>query len=265
MGDVTTTMLWVGGQVTALKLMQTLWLPCCINLALPLAVVAFQMRGQAVQAPPAAGPGDAVSGLEQRFILLVALGLLLLVPVFHGLTGLPPFMGMLLALGLLWLLADAMHRGKAPLLQQRLTLEQALHRIDLASVAFFTGILLAVAVLEHTHILAQWAQGLTQALGRQDAVVMVMGLVSAVVDNVPLLAAAMGMYPLAQNPSDTCLWHCLAYCTGTGGSMLISGSAAGVAVMGLERIPFGWYARRVGSLAVLGYLAGAGVLLWLPR
>jgi len=180
-----------------------------------------------------------------------------LVPVFKTVTHLPPFMGILFGLGILWLVGDLVHRQEEDLRKQRLTLARALTRIDMSSIVFFIGILLSVAVLEHTHILSSIAQWLDKTVGRQDVIVMLIGLVSAVVDNVPLVAASMGMYSLEQYPPDSFLWEFMAYCAGTGGSILIIGSAAGVAAMGLEKIDFIWYVRKISGLALIGYLAGA--------
>ena len=157
----------------------------------------------------------------------------------------------------LWLVGDLIHRHKEDEYKQQLTLAHALSTIDMSSLVFFVGILLAVATLEHTHILASLAQWLDQKIGRLDVIVVVIGLVSAIVDNVPLVAAAMGMYDMAKYPTDHFLWEFLAYCAGTGGSILIIGSAAGVAAMGLEKITFFWYVRRISGLALIGYLAGA--------
>eukprot|EP01041_Mallomonas_annulata_P017928 gene17928-36613_t len=166
-------------------------------------------------------------------------------------------MGILLGLGLLWLVGDLVHRKEEDLRKQRLTLARALTRIDMSSIVFFIGILLSVAVLEHAHVLSSIAHWLDTTVGRQDLIVLLIGLVSAVVDNVPLVAASMGMYSLAQYPTDSFLWEFLAYCAGTGGSILIIGSAAGVAAMGLEKIDFLWYVRKISGLALLGYIAGA--------
>jgi Na+/H+ antiporter NhaD/arsenite permease-like protein len=172
-------------------------------------------------------------------------------------THLPPFLGILFGLGLLWLVGDLVHRKKEDEDKEHLTLVRALTRIDMSSIVFFIGILLSVATLEHTHILSSIAQWLDLHVGRQDVIVMLIGLVSAVVDNVPLVAAAMGMYSLDQYPTDSFLWEFMAYCAGTGGSILIIGSAAGVAAMGLEKIDFIWYLRKISALALIGYLAGA--------
>jgi Na+/H+ antiporter NhaD/arsenite permease-like protein len=166
-------------------------------------------------------------------------------------------MGVLFGLGMLWFVGDALHRAKEDEDKVHLTLTHALTRIDMPSILFFVGILLSVATLEHTHILSDLARWLDQAVGRQDVIVMIIGVVSAIVDNVPLVAASMGMYSLEQYPSDSFLWEFLAYCAGTGGSILIIGSAAGVAAMGLEKIDFVWYVKKISGLALLGYFAGA--------
>jgi Na+/H+ antiporter NhaD/arsenite permease-like protein len=166
-------------------------------------------------------------------------------------------MGILFGLGILWLVGDLVHRHKEDEFKQHLTLVHALSRIDMSSIVFFLGILLAVATLEHTHILSSLAQWLDQPVGRQDIIVLIIGLVSAIVDNVPLVAASMGMYSLDAVPdADHFLWEFLAYCAGTGGSILIIGSAAGVAAMGLEKIHFFWYVKKISGLALIGYFAG---------
>jgi Na+/H+ antiporter NhaD/arsenite permease-like protein len=187
----------------------------------------------------------------------LGLGALISVPVFKTVTGLPPFMGILFGLGIIWLIGDLMHHKKEEDKKHTLTLVHALSKIDMSSIIFFIGILLAVATLEHTHILSAIAQWLDSTVGNQAYIVILIGLVSAVVDNVPLVAASMGMYSLEQYPTDSFLWEFIAYCAGTGGSILIIGSAAGVAAMGLEKIDFFWYVKRISWLALIGYLAGA--------
>jgi Na+/H+ antiporter NhaD/arsenite permease-like protein len=179
------------------------------------------------------------------------------VPAFKTITHLPPFLGILFGLGLLWLVGDLMHREKSDDDKERFTLVSALTRIDMSSILFFVGILLAVASLEHAHILTAVAQWLNDVVGRLDVIVILIGLVSAVVDNVPLVAASMGMYSLDQYPTDSFLWEFMAYCAGTGGSILIIGSAAGGAAMGLEKIDFLWYMKKISLLALLGYFGGA--------
>jgi NhaD family Na+/H+ antiporter len=257
-GDVTTTMLWIGGQITALEIMHSLLLPSIVNLLVPLLVLTWLLRGQSVQAPESHTPiGGRTSLFERNLMFFLGLGVLVAVPAFKTLTHLPPFMGVLLGLGLLWAVGDMLHQHKTAEERNHLDLSTALTRIDLASIVFFIGILLAVATLEHTHILSALAAWLDQTIGRQDLIVMLIGIFSAVVDNVPLVAASMGMYSLSQYPTDSFLWEFLAYCAGTGGSILIIGSAAGVAAMGIEKIDFMWYLRRISWLAVLGYVAGA--------
>ena len=263
-GDVTTTMLWIGGQVTTLAIMQGVFLASMVNLLVPLAAVAWRLGARPVVSPARQTAADGAlptTSAERATMLVLGLGVLVLVPVFKAATHLPPFLGILLGLGVLWLVGDLMHRNKSQDDKQHLTLVRALGRIDMASIVFFIGILLAVAVLEHSHILPALAAWLDQTVGRLDLIVVLIGLASAVVDNVPLVAASMGMYDLAQYPTDSFLWEFMAYCAGTGGSILIIGSAAGVAVMGLERIDFLWYARRISLLALLGYLGGAAVYL----
>jgi len=259
-GDVTTTMLWIGGQITALPIMKGLFVPALVSLLVPLAVLSWRLRGQAVKAPAridTEGSGGT-SAFERQLMFGLGLGILMAVPAFKAFTGLPPFMGILLGLGVLWLVGDLVHRHKDDEAKTHLTLVSALQRIDMSAVLFFVGILLAVATLEHAGLLADLAQWLEQVVGRQDLIVLLIGLVSAVVDNVPLVAAAMGMYSLQQFPADSFLWAFLAYCAGTGGSILIIGSAAGVAAMGLEKIDFFWYVRKISPWALMGYLAGAG-------
>ena len=254
-GDVTTTMLWIGGQVTAWGIVQTLLLPSLLAALVPLALTAWTLRGQAVRTPQ---PDTASAQNHYSALMLtLGLGLLLLVPVFKTVTGLPPFMGMLLGLGLLWWVGDWLHQHEADEDKAHLSLAHSLSRIDMASITFFMGILLAVAVLEHAHILGHLAQWLNDTVGRMDVIVVLIGLASAVVDNVPLVAASMGMYSLAEHPPDSFLWEFIAYCAGTGGSVLVIGSAAGVAAMGLEKMDFFWYVKRISGLALAGYFAGA--------
>jgi Na+/H+ antiporter NhaD/arsenite permease-like protein len=257
-GDVTTTMLWIGGQITPLAIVQGVLLPSLVSLLLPLALCAWQLRGRTVSAAVATPERTPTTpAFERNLMFLLGLGVLAAVPVFKTLTHLPPFLGILFGLGVLWLAGDLVHRDKDDVLKQRFTLVHALSKIDMGSLVFFIGILLAVATLEHTHLLASLAGWLDAHVGRQDVIVLLIGLISAIVDNVPLVAAAMGMYDLANYPPNHFLWEFLAYCAGTGGSILIIGSAAGVAAMGLEKIQFFWYVRKISGLALTGYLAGA--------
>ncbi len=261
-GDVTTTMLWIGGQITTVEIMKGLLLPSLVNLVIPLLIVS-RMLGQRPVIAPSRQDEDSphTNPFERNVMFFMGLGILVLVPVFKTVTHLPPFMGILFGLGILWLVGELVHRQKPDDTKEHLTLVSALGRIDMSSIMFFVGILLSVATLEHAHILSSLAAWLDQAVGRQDVIVLLIGLASAVVDNVPLVAASMGMYDLAQYPTDSFLWEFMAYCAGTGGSILIIGSAAGVAAMGLEKIDFVWYARKFSVLALAGYAAGAGVYL----
>ena len=262
-GDVTTTMLWIGGQITALEIMKGVFVASIVSLLVPLAAMAYVVRGREVLAPTRVEHADLTTtpACERNLMFFLGLGILVAVPVFKALTHLPPFMGILLGLGLLWLVGDLVHKDKADEAKAHLTLVSALTRIDMSAVLFFVGILLSVATLEHTHVLSSLAQWFDQSVGRQDVIVMIIGLVSAVVDNVPLVAASMGMYSLAQYPPDSFLWEFLAYCAGTGGSILIIGSAAGVAAMGLEKIDFVWYVKKISVWALLGYFAGAALYI----
>jgi Na+/H+ antiporter NhaD/arsenite permease-like protein len=263
-GDVTTTMLWIGGQITALEIMKGLFFPSLVNLLVPLVVTSFMLKGQPVLPPvvPTNQPAIPVtSAFERNLMFFLGLGVLVAVPAFKTWTHLPPFMGVLFGLGILWLVGDLVHREKTDDEKLQLSLTHALTRIDMPSIVFFVGILLSVATLEHTHVLSDLATWLDQVVGRQDAIVMMIGVVSAIVDNVPLVAASMGMYSLTQYPPDSFLWEFLAYCAGTGGSILVIGSAAGVAAMGLERMDFVWYVKKISGLALIGYFAGAAVYI----
>jgi len=260
-GDVTTTMLWIGGQISPLKIMGGVFLPSLLNLLVPLAFISFSLKGKTIAPPPKEDGLQGVDPFERNVMFYLGLGVLIAVPAFKTVTHLPPFMGVLLGLGIVWLVGEIVHRDKDEHVRGPLTLANALTRIDMGSIVFFLGILLAVACLEHAGLLSMLAKWLDTAIGRQDIIVIVLGLLSAVIDNVPLVAATMGMYDLAHYPADSFLWEFIASCAGTGGSILIIGSAAGVAAMGLERIEFLWYARRIAVPALAGYLAGAVVYI----
>ena len=253
-------MLWIGGQITSLNIMTSVFVPSVVCLLVPLAVTAYILRGRPVVSPEhiEMDHGLKTSEAERNTMFFLGLGVLIAVPAFKTVTHLPPFLGILFGLGIVWLVGDIIHRRKSDEYKQHLTLAHALSKIDMSSLVFFIGILLAVATLEHTHILSDLAARLDHDIGRLDLIVLIIGLVSAIVDNVPLVAAAMGMYDLTTYPTDHFLWEFLAYCAGTGGSILIIGSAAGVAAMGLEKIDFIWYVKKISGLALIGYLAGAG-------
>jgi Na+/H+ antiporter NhaD/arsenite permease-like protein len=255
-GDVTTTMLWIGGCVSAGRIMQTLLVPSLIAVLVPLVWFSGRIKKGTVAAAENAASAPSVGA---RRVFFLGMGALVFVPVFKTVTGLPPFVGILLGLGLMWLLTDLIH----PPAREHLKTSRALGRIDLASVLFFLGILLAVSALQAAGILGQLAGWMDRAWGNKDLIATMLGLASAIVDNVPLTAATMGMYDLAQYPMDSKLWELLAFAVGTGGSILIIGSAAGVVVMGMARIDFFWYLRRVSLPALAGYLAGVGAYLLL--
>jgi Na+/H+ antiporter NhaD/arsenite permease-like protein len=265
MGDVTTTMLWIGGQVTSLAIVTRLIVPSLVNMLVPLAIVAYGVRGRPILAPERSAEPMAAEYVTTPFErnLMFALGLaaLLAVPVFKAVTHLPPFLGILFGLGLLWAVGDRIHHEKPHMERRRVTIAHALTRIDMSAITFFIGILLAVATLEHGGILRSLALWLDATIGRLDVIVVAFGLLSAIIDNVPMVAAAMGMYDMGTHPTDSFLWEFMAYCAGTGGSILIIGSAAGVAAMGVEKIGFVWYLRRFGALALGGYFAGAAVYI----
>ncbi|MDA8414730.1 MAG: sodium:proton antiporter NhaD [Desulfobacteraceae bacterium] len=258
-GDVTTTMLWIGGQITSLAIMKGVFIASLINMIVPLAITSWFLRGRQVVGPirlSEHGHRDRTTPFEQNLMFAMGLGILVCVPIFKTVTHLPPFMGILFGLGILWLVGELLHSKKEDEAKEHLTLVRALKQIDMSSIVFFIGILLAVATLEHTHILTNLAGWLNKTVGREDVIVTIIGMVSAIVDNVPLVAASMGMYNMAQYPPDSFLWEFMAYCAGTGGSILIIGSAAGVAAMGLEKIHFFWYVKRISGLALIGYFGG---------
>lgn len=261
-GDVTTTMLWIGGQITTAAIMKSLLLPSLVCTLIPLTIAAMMMKGNVV--PPdglRSGAAPGTTSFEKKLMFFMGMGSLMFVPVFKAVTHLPPYLGILLALGVLWLVGELLHRNKSEEEKDYLTLTKALRRIDMASVVFFIGILLAVATMSANGQLPSLATWLGEHIPSQSIIVLLIGLASAVVDNIPLVAATMGMYSMTEFPPDSFIWEFLAYCAGTGGSILIIGSAAGVAAMGLEKIHFFWYAKRIGPLAALGYFAGAGVYL----
>ncbi len=259
-GDVTTTMLWIGGQITTLNIIHSLILPSLICLLVPLLFLSVTLRGRHITTPETRENGHDfdISVAQRNLIFCVGMGGLLFVPVFKTLTHLPPFMGMMLSLSVLWIISELMHRhNRDEVMDAGLHIVTILKRIDSASVLFFLGILLAVAALQATGLLASLAAGLDATVGNIDLIIFLIGLLSAVVDNVPLVAAAMGMYDMAVYPTDHPMWEFLAYAAGTGGSCLIIGSAAGVAAMGMERINFFWYMKVMTPLALMGYVAGA--------
>ncbi|MDV3307374.1 MAG: sodium:proton antiporter NhaD [Cyclobacteriaceae bacterium] len=254
-GDVTTTMLWIGGQVSTSAIVTSLFIPSLICLLVPVLFLGFRLKGKNLKAADSIHPTTEVKG--GRLMLFLGVGALISVPVFKTVTHLPPYLGMLFGLGILWVVSEVLHPELDDVAKRNYTVAGALSRVDVPSVLFFLGILLAVGSLESMQVLNQFAAYLDRTLGDQRIIITLIGVLSAIVDNVPLVAASMGMYSLDTYPMDHMIWEYLAYCAGTGGSILIIGSAAGVAVMGMEKVDFIWYLKRISFLALLGYLGGA--------
>ncbi|XP_058215659.1 sodium/proton antiporter 1-like isoform X2 [Rhododendron vialii] len=258
-GDVTTTVLWTHGQISTLPTMKALIVPSVVSLAVPLALLSLtsEVNGTVLDSPNVLSSEQmAPRGL---LVFSVGIGVVVFVPVFKALTGLPPFMGMLLGLGVLWILTDAIHYGESD--RQKLKVPQALSRIDTQGALFFLGILLSVSSLEAAGILRELANYLNAHIPNIELIASAIGVVSAIIDNVPLVAATMGMYDLSSFPQDSEFWQLVAYCASTGGSMLIIGSAAGVAFMGMENVDFCWYLWKVSGVAFVGYAAGIAAYL----
>jgi len=257
-GDVTTTMLWIGGQITTWNIIKVLLFPSLVSLLVPLIFLSFILKGK-IERPvnEMIKQEKTLPEKQQLFVLILGIIILIMVPVFKTLTHLPPYMGILLGLGILWLFTEIIHSKKDEDDKHFLSVVYALRKIDTPSILFFLGILLSIAALQSSGILTGLAQWSSDHLQNESIKVMMIGLLSSIVDNVPLVAAAQGMYDLAQYPTNHFFWEFLAYCTGTGGSILIIGSAAGVAAMGMEKINFFWYLKKISWIALLGYFSGA--------
>ena len=262
-GDVTTIMLWIGGQVTTANIIMKLFLPSLLTMVIPLILLSFTMKGNAVR-PKIEGDDKSITTPKQQATLLImGISALLFVPVFKTYTQLPPYLGMLFGLSIIWITTELMHKEvKQKVPGFKLTVNEVLRSVDIPTIFFFLGILSAVAALESAGHLDLLAHSLKEAGLGVYAVSTIIGLLSSVVDNVPLVAASMGMYPIdpfhVQFMQDGIFWELIAYTAGTGGSILIIGSAAGVAAMGLEKIDFIWYMKKITLLAMLGYFAGIG-------
>jgi Na+/H+ antiporter NhaD/arsenite permease-like protein len=259
-GDVTTTMLWIGHQITPANIIIKTFIPSVICFIVPAFIISKQMKGVLEWSEPVKEKFFS-SGSERKIVFIIGLCCLLFIPIFQSITGLPPYMGIIFGLGLMWVLTEMVHSGKDEAEKGLLSVNHALRKIDTPSILFFLGILLAVSALQSTGILTSLAVYLDKSIGNISVITIIIGFLSAIVDNVPLVAAAQGMYSLDQYPTDHYFWEFLAYCSGTGGSILIIGSAAGVAAMGMEKIQFGWYLKKIAWLALIGYLAGAAVFL----
>lgn len=276
-GDVTTIMLWIGGQVSASKIIMETFIPSLISMLVPLAAITLTMKGNVER--PATSETNAtysVSKKQSLLTLIMGVGLLLFVPIFKTITHLPPYLGILFGLGVMWVTTEIMHRN-SPVNYSKLSVNTIIQRVDTPSVLFFLGILMAVQCLNEAGHLNLLSKALDENIGNPYAINLIIGVLSSIIDNVPLVAASMGMYPIADaaqvlaDPSlhffaqDGAFWEGLAYCAGTGGSLLIIGSAAGVAVMGMEKIDFIWYLKKITLWALLGYLSGAGTFYLLSR
>ncbi len=267
-GDVTTIMLWIGEQVTAANIAVNVIVPSLVSMLVPLVILSFKLKGEVQRPAIEAGTNGLTTEFERGAMLILGISGLLFVPVFKGVTYLPPYMGMLLSLGIIWVVSELMHKDKPDEIRHRLRVTAVLKKVDAPTVLFFLGILSAVAALQSAGHLNLLSQFLDEKLGNVYLIDLAVGVLSSVVDNVPLVAGAMGMYPIADPGAtgylanfvqDGVFWDFLAYTAGTGGSILIIGSAAGVAAMGLEKIDFIWYMKKISLLAIAGYISGAAV------
>jgi Na+/H+ antiporter NhaD/arsenite permease-like protein len=260
MGDVTTTMLWIGGQISAFGIVKSTIVPSIVCMFVPLIYLNFTLKGDLGSHQPKAGSAvhQVASG---NLMLVLGIGALVSVPIFKTVTHLPPYLGMMLGLGVLWVVSEIINPDLDESVKKHYTAASALNKIDMPSVLFFLGILLAVGALQSMSTLGNFAEYLNRTVGDTRIIVTLIGVLSAIVDNVPLVAASMGMYSMETYPMDHLIWEYLAYCAGTGGSMLVIGSAAGVAAMGMEKIEFIWYLKKISLLAAMGYLGGAMVYL----
>lgn len=273
-GDVTTIMLWNKGLITAAGVISEIFIPSLLSMVIPAFILQYSLKGELVVPEVSGDNNEAVSDFsegQRKAVFWLGVGGLMFVPVFKSITHLPPFVGILLVLGVVWTTTEVfyrhLHRGHdREGLQKRVT--NLLSRVDMSTILFFLGILMAVACLETVGVLTMLGKGLNVAFdGNHYAVTGIIGVLSSIVDNVPLVAGCMGMYPVAPTGDmavDGIFWQLLAYCAGVGGSMLIIGSAAGVVVMGLEKITFGWYMKKISWIALVGYLAGI-FSYWLIR
>lgn len=262
-GDVTTTMLWIGGQITAQSIIINTFVPSLVCMIIPAALISRGMKGKLSLSPGKAeqNVNFNTNAFERNLVFWLGIASLLFVPVFKTITHLPPYMGILFGLGVMWIITEIIHSERDDLEKGLLSVNHALRKIDTPSVLFFLGILLSIGALQATGVLGSLATVLDEQVGNITLITLIIGMLSAIVDNVPLVAAAQGMYTLDDFPSGHYFWEFLAYCAGTGGSALIIGSAAGVAAMGIEKIEFFWYVKKISLLAIIGYFAGAAVFI----
>lgn len=274
-GDVTTIMLWNKGVITALGVISEILIPSVVSMVVPAFIMQYMLKGDLANNDEAASADNTAvhhfSDTQRKIVFVVGVGGLMFVPVFKSLTHLPPFVGILLVLSALWIVTEVFYRGLHHSKQHGGTMKRVtnlLRNIDMSTILFFLGILMAVACLEEIGVLTSLGQGLNVAFdGNHYAVTGIIGVLSSIVDNVPLVAGCMGMYPVeaaGDMAVDGIFWQLLAYCAGVGGSLLIIGSAAGVVVMGLEKITFGWYMKHISWIAFVGYALGI-LSYWLVR
>ena len=269
-GDVTTIMLWIGGQVTAANIITSVFLPSVVCALVPLIYLTFRLKGEItrpIRVETKEHYLDPTTPFERNLIFYMGVAGLLFVPIFKTVTHLPPYVGILLSLGVLWLVTEILHRSKNHEQKSALSVIGVLKKVDVPTIFFFLGILLAVASLQSAGQLDIVATFLDKTFNGDIYIInIIIGLLSSIVDNVPLVAGAMGMYeiaPMGEFAVDGKFWEFLAYCAGTGGSVLIIGSAAGVAVMGILKIDFIWYMKNISLLALMGYLAGAATYIFM--
>ncbi len=261
-GDVTTTMLWIGHQVTPLNIVKETFLASLTCMVVPTLIISYRIKGNIELHENISTNQNALANPNDRnVVFFIGILCLLFVPVFKTITHLPPYMGMLLSLGVMWVLTELMHSKKEIDEKGTLSVNHALRKIDTPSILFFFGILMSIAALEQVGLLEQSALWLDQTFGDIKVIAVVIGLLSSILDNVPLVAALQSMYGLDVYPTDHYFWELLAYTAGTGGSVLIIGSAAGVAVMGIEKIDFFWYLKNISWIAFIGFITGAIVFI----
>jgi Na+/H+ antiporter NhaD/arsenite permease-like protein len=268
-GDVTTIMLWIKGVITTQGVITEIFIPSLVSMVIPAFIISLQLKGkfEKEQNLPKS-TASQFTKVQRDIIFWLGVGGLIFVPIFKTLTHLPPFMGILLVLGILWTTTEIFHYNTDEHDTMAKRVSDIMSKIDLSTIMFFLGILMAVAVLQEIGVLTAMGKGLDEAFsGNYYLINGIIGVLSSIVDNVPLVAGCMGMYPVAaEGPMavDGIFWQLLAYCAGVGGSMLIIGSAAGVVVMGLEKITFGWYLKKITWIAFVGYLCGI-LIYWIER
>lgn len=256
-GDVTTTMLWIGGQITPLNIIKETFLASAVAMIVPTIIISVLIKGRITLLDQNSDSDAFKANSSQRvFILMIGISSLIFVPIFKVMTHLPPYMGMFFSLGIMWVVTELMHKGSVN--KNYFTVSKALEKIDTPSILFFFGILMSIGALESAHILPGMANHLNQLFkGDINLIAICIGLLSSLFDNVPLVAALQSMYSLEVYHTDHYFWELLAFTAGTGGSCLIIGSAAGVAVMGMEKIDFIWYLKNISWIALIGFIAGA--------